>query len=36
MTRTSRLTPLGTNNSLSIHNAGRSTIQVLVDLSGWA
>jgi len=34
--RTSRLTPLGTNNSLSIHNAGRATIQILVDLCGWA
>ena len=34
--RTSRITPLGTNGSLSIHNAGRSTIQIVVDLSGWA
>ena len=34
--RTSRLSPLGAGGSLSIHNAGRSTIQIVVDISGWA
>ena len=34
--RTSRLTPIGSNNSVSIRNAGRSSVQIVLDVSGWA
>jgi hypothetical protein len=34
--RTSRVTRFGTNGAVSIHNAGRSTIQIVVDVAGWA
>jgi SpoIID/LytB domain protein len=34
--RTARVSAIGSNGGLSIHNAGRSTIQVVVDVAGWA
>jgi len=34
--RTSRVTPIGSNGSVSIHNGGRSPVQIVVDIAGWA
>jgi SpoIID/LytB domain protein len=34
--RTARVSPIGSNGGLSVHNSGRSTIQIVVDVAGWA
>ena len=34
--RTSRVTPVGAGNAISLHNAGRASVQVVVDIAGWA
>jgi hypothetical protein len=34
--RTSVVTPAGSGRGVSVHNGGRATIQVVVDIAGWA
>jgi hypothetical protein len=34
--RTSRVTPVGAGQAISVHNSGRATIQVVIDIAGWA
>ena len=34
--RTSRVTPVGAGNAISLHNGGRASVQVVVDIAGWA
>ena len=34
--RMSRVTPIASNGGLSVRNAGRSSIQIVIDVAGWA
>jgi hypothetical protein len=34
--RTARVTAIGTNGALTVHNSGRAAIQIIVDVAGWA
>ena len=34
--RTSRITPAGSGRAISVHNGGRGTIHVVIDVAGWA
>ena len=34
--RTSRVTPVGTGGAISVHNGGRASVQIVIDVAGWA